>query len=110
MHNGTVHDWYCGKQPVTADCTNGSEVRALHSCICRVIVHRRFLTSMGVPTGPPTRAYEDNSATISQVLKDRLTPNVKHLDMKVLWLHQMKTFGIFLPLPSSSLSNKSSSS
>ena len=48
---------------------------------------------------PPTRAFEDNSATISQVLKDRLTPHVKHLDMKVLWLHQQKIFGIFLPLP-----------
>ena len=54
---------------------------------------------MGFPVGPPTRAYEDNSATISQVLKDRLTPNVKHLDMKILWLHQQKLFGVFLPLP-----------
>ena len=99
LYNGVAHDWYCGKQPVTADCTNGSEVRALHTCIRRVIIHRRFLTSGGFPVGPPTRAFEDNSATISQVIKDRLTPHVKHLDMKVLWLHQQKLFGIFLPLP-----------
>ena len=99
MYNGTVHDWYCGKQSITADCTNGSEARALHTCIRKVVVHRRFMTSAGVPIGPPTRAYEDNSATISQVLKDRLTPNVKHLDMKILWLHQQKSIGIFYPFP-----------
>ena len=99
LYNGVAHDWYCGKQPITADCTNGSEIRALHTCIRRVIIHRRFLTSAGFPVGPPTRAFEDNSATISQVLKDRLTPHVKHLDMKVLWLHQQKNFGIFHPFP-----------
>ena len=65
-----IFDWYCGKQAMTADCTNGSEIRALHYCIRRLVVHRRFLISGGYDINGPIIAYEDNSATISQVLKD----------------------------------------
>ena len=82
---------------MTADCTNGSEVRALHLCVRRIIVHRRFLTSAGHPVQSPTIVFEDNSATISQVLKDRLTPQVKHLDLKVTWLHQQLALLVFDP-------------
>ena len=82
---------------MTADCTNGSEIQALHTCVRRIIVHRQFLASAGHPISAPTIAYEDNSATISQVLKDRLTPQIKHLDLKVTWLHQQKHIGIFIP-------------
>ena len=33
------------------------------------------------------------------MLKDRLTSQIKHLDVKVTWLHQQKLFGIFIPEP-----------
>ena len=33
------------------------------------------------------------------MLKDRLTPQVKHLDLKVTWLHQQKLVQVFLPEP-----------
>ena len=33
LYNGTIYDWICTKQNSTADCTNGSEVRALHLCV-----------------------------------------------------------------------------
>ena len=46
----------------------------------------------------PIIAYEDNSATILQILKDRLTPNVKHLDTKVMWMHQILDLKIFRPV------------
>ena len=82
---------------MTADCTNGSEIRALHTCVRRIIVHRQFLASAGHPVSALTIAYEDNSATISQVLKDPLTPQIKHLDFKVTWIHQQKLIGIFRP-------------
>ena len=39
------------------------------------------------------------SNTISQVLKDRLTPQVKHLDLKVIFLHQHKLLKTFKPEP-----------
>lgn len=97
LKNGTAHNWSCHKQTMTADCTNGSELRALHSGVRQIIVSCRFLASGGFPVGPPTRAFEDNSATISQILKDCLTPQVKHLDLKVTWLHQQKLIGIFHP-------------
>ena len=57
------------------------------------------MASAGHPITNPTIAYEDNSATISQVLKDRLTPQVKHLDLKVTWLHQQKLLEVFVPEP-----------
>ena len=98
-YNGTIFDWICSKQNMTADCTNGSKIRALHLCVRRIIVHRRFLMSAGHPIQGPTIAYEDNSATITQVLKDRLTPQVKHMDLKVTWMHQQKLIGIFTPHP-----------
>ena len=58
-----------------------------------------YSTSIGHPIILPTIAYKDNSATISQVLKDRLTPQVKHLDLKVTFLHQHKLLETFKPEP-----------
>ena len=78
LYHGVIHDLYCGEQPVTADCTNGSKVRVLHTCIHKVVVHRYVLTSGRFPAGSPTHAFDNNSVTISQVLKYHLTHNVKH--------------------------------
>ena len=42
---------------------------------------------MGYPQPDPTITYEDNQATIAQVNQDRITPQVRHLDVLITWLH-----------------------
>ena len=41
--------------------------------------------------------HEDNQATISQVMQDRLTPNVRHLGVLITWLHEHYNKGTFIP-------------
>ena len=61
----------------------------------RTQIIRRWMTSMGRPLPTPTPIFEDNQATIAQVLKDRLTPNIKHLDIPVTYLHELYIRGVF---------------
>ena len=72
------------------------EIRALRVCVRRINIHPQLLASAGHPVLDPTIIYEDNSAAISQVLKDRLIPQIKHLDLKATWLCQQKILGIFI--------------
>ena len=57
------------------------------------------MTNLGLPIIKPTVVYEDNLATVQQVLKDRLTPRVRHLDVLITWLHDQHTCGIYTPNP-----------
>ena len=99
--NNTAFAWYSTKQMDTATGSNGSEARSLFKCTKGTIRYRRFFDSIGRPLNHPTPTHEDNEATISQVLKDRLTPEVKHLDVIICWLHQQHLNRTFTPIPTS---------
>ena len=51
-------------------------------------MYRDVLASLGLPQPEPTMTYEDNAATIAQVIKDRLTPQVKHMGALIGWLNE----------------------
>ena len=46
----------------------------------------------------PTPTHGDNTAVIVQIRKNRLTPQIKHLDLKIIWFHQYFIQGTFEPL------------
>ena len=87
-YNGVVFSWNCTKQSAIMDCTNRSEIKALFKGTKKTKIFRRFLESAGRLLRHPTPTYEDNDATISQILKDRLTPRIKHLDIPMTILHE----------------------
>ena len=78
------------------DCTNGSEIKALFKGTKKTKIFRRFLESAGRPSTHPTPIYEDNDATIAQILKDRLTPRIKHLDIPMTILHEDHRRGVYV--------------
>ena len=53
------------------------------------------MASIGFPLSKPTPTYEDNQATIKQVLKDRITPEARPLDVLITGLHEHKLRGTF---------------
>ena len=40
---------------------------------------------------------EDNQATLNQVLNNRITHQVRHLDVLITWLHEHSLCGTFVP-------------
>ena len=89
--------WKCKKQIETALHSNGAEIRALQTGVKETISLRHLLTNLGLSIPKPTVTYEDNQATIRQVLANRLTPQVRHLDVLITWLNEQHLKGIFTP-------------
>ena len=54
------------------------------------------IEAAGKPLTHPTPTYEDNNVTIAQILKDRLTPRIKHLDIPISILHEDHKRGVFV--------------
>ena len=94
-YNQVAVAWLSKKQVQVSECTNSAEIRALFTMAKRTEIFRRWMTSMGRPIKDPTPIYEDNKATIAQVMKDRLTPNIKHVDVPICYLHELFLNGIF---------------
>ena len=99
-----VHKWgevcfssQCVKQPEVAASTNDAEVRALFQTTKRTLLYRDVLASLGLPQPEPTVTHEDNAATIAQVIKDRLTPRVKHMGTLIGWLNEQFSRGRMQP-------------
>lgn len=84
--HGVAVSWTCKKQTEMALHSNGAEIRALSTGFKKTIGIRQFVTNLGMPISNPTPTHEDNMATIQQVVKDRLTPHVRHLDVLITWL------------------------
>ena len=61
---------------------------------------RRFLESIENTRylNGPTKTHENNIAAITQIRKDRSTPQIKDLDLKMRWLHQNFVRDTFAPL------------
>ena len=77
----------CVKQPEVAASTNDSEVRVLFQTTKQILVYRDVLSSLDLPKPELIVTHEDNAATISQVIKDRLTPRIKHMGTLIGWLN-----------------------
>ena len=85
--SSSVHTWgdvtfvsQCVKQPEPVASTNNAEVRSNFQAIRRTLAYRSIIRSLDMTQEHPTPTHEDNIATIAQVLNDRLTPRVKHID------------------------------
>ena len=87
-YNWVTCAWHTNKQPDTSTSTTDAEIRSLYQTAKRTVSYRRLLLSMGQLHPNPTYIFEDNNATIAQVLRDGLTPRTKHLDILVTWLHE----------------------
>ena len=92
--SSSIHTWgkvafasQCVKQPEPAASTNDAEVISLFQATRRTLAYRSILGSLDTPQNQPTPTHEDNEATIAQVLNDRLTPRVKHIDVIISWLN-----------------------
>ena len=61
---------------------------------------------MNVPQSGPTPIFEDNQATIAQVLNDRLTPRVRHIDVLVAFVNDQFSRERLTPIYCKSENNK----
>ena len=93
--SSSLHKWgevaftsQCVKLPEVAASTRDAEVRALFQTTKRTLLCRDVIASLGVPQQYPTPEYEDNALTIAHVIKDRLTPRVKHMGTLIGWLNE----------------------
>lgn len=109
----TVHTWgdvgislQCIKQPDIAASTNDAEVQALFQATKRTLLYRSILRSIDIPQEEPTPTYEDNAATIAQVMNNQLTPRVKHIDILIGWLHEQATRQRMKPIQTPSSEQK----
>lgn len=95
--NGTAVLWSSRKQIETSLHPNGDDIRALQTGVKQALQIRLLLANLSIDISEPTIVHEDNHATIQQVLKDRLTPQIKHLDVLITWLHEHHLKGTFVP-------------
>ena len=49
---------------------------------------RRILLQLGYAQTEPTIIAEDNQPLITEITQSRLTPQVRHLDVPIAWLHE----------------------
>ena len=111
--SSSVHTWgdvavasQCVKQPEPGASTNDAEVRSLYQATRRTLAYRSILASLGQPQQYPTPTFEDNAATIAQVLNDKLTPRVKHIDLLLKWLNNQFSRERMTPITCSSKDQK----
>jgi hypothetical protein len=105
-YNGVAFAWTCSKQPEPGGSVNDAETRALFQTTRKTVWFRNILQSLNAPQQEPTPTFEDNKATIAQVLNDRLTPRVRHIDVLVAWLNeQFSRAKVMVPVTCSSLDN-----
>ena len=95
------------KQPDTSTSTTDAEIRSLYQTAKRTVSYCRLLLSIGRSHPNPTPIFEDNNATIAQVLRDRLTPRTKYLDILVTWLHEQYSRQRIVPIRATSDNQKS---
>ena len=64
------------------------------------------MQSLNAPQPGPTPIFEDNQATIAQVLNDRLTPRVRHIDVLVAFVNDQFSRERLTPIYCKSENNK----
>lgn len=98
LSNQIIVAWETKKQVDTALHSNGAEVRSLFSCVLGTNNIRKRYADFGERSNGPIPIAKDNQATITEVLKDRLTASVRHLDVLITYLHEQKLRRAFTPV------------
>ena len=80
--------WICKKQSETALHSNHAEMLSLLAAVKKTIEIRRILLQLGHGQTEPTIINEDNQPLITEVTHGRITPNVRHLDVPLAFLHE----------------------
>ena len=75
-------------QPKSGASSNDTERRFLFQTTRRTISYRSLLLSLNETQYSPTPNVDDSTVAITQVLNDRLTPQVKHIDVLVTWMNK----------------------
>ena len=104
-YNNVSFAWSCTKQPEPGASANDAETRALFYTTRKTINYRNILVSLNNAQPGPTPTFDDNKATIAQVLKDRLTPRVRHIDVLVAWLNDQFSRERITPIYTASADN-----
>lgn len=76
--------WQCTKQSEPGASTNDVEMRSLFKTLC----YHSICHSLNEIQEHPTHSFNISSSIIAQVLNDRITHQVKHIDMVVIWLNE----------------------
>ena len=78
--------------------TNNSdaELRILHKSILRAKHCFLLITSLGVSTSKPTKAYEVNESVVHLVQRRRITPRLRYADIPICYLHHEYVNGLFV--------------
>ena len=72
----------------------------------KTVWYRNILLSLNSPQIGPTPAFEDNKATIAQVIKYRLTPRICHICVLVTWMNEDFARERFAPVYTATNDNK----
>jgi hypothetical protein len=92
----TVHV-AAGLHPVVDQSTSGSELRAQNELAKDIVWERQFLASLGFPQVGPTPMYCDNQGAIAIIENDTLAKLSRYLDIKLLWLRELRSDSVISP-------------
>ena len=81
---------------VASDPTVG-EIWCLYKAANNTKYVRRYMGSLGLPTGAPTMHWGDNTSFISTVEAKQVTPKFKHINIPVFFLQEQYKNGLFNP-------------
>ena len=97
LYNGTAQNWINRKQSVVMRHSTSSELRCFYCGVEYSVYLRQFASSIGYPIGSPILTYEDNQATIACVLANRVSNNLRHVDVMIRALHEWYIAKHFVP-------------
>ncbi|TPX72070.1 hypothetical protein CcCBS67573_g05920 [Chytriomyces confervae] len=86
MANAAV-TWYSKKQPVVALSSTEAEYYALSETVKEALWIRQLLDEVGVKLNDSTTIHQDNMSTMAIALNPIQHQRVKHMDVKVHFLH-----------------------
>ena len=67
----------------------------LHKSIVRLKTFRLLLTSIRFTAISPTIVYKDNEAIATSVNSHRITPQLRHINILLCYMHNEQTKGLF---------------
>ena len=87
MMAGAAVTWSCKKQPIVALSSTEAEYYSLSDVVKEALWMRQLLLEIGVPLNKPTLIHQDNLSTIAIAMNPIQHQRVKHMDVKVNFLH-----------------------
>ena len=93
--NGGLVAWIARLQPTVSLSTAESECIATTDCVKLLMHLRLLLRELGRKQEKPTVVYEDNQAAVKLVEMPEQSKKAKHYQMKLQFLKDMRSEGIF---------------